>query len=179
MSDDRINFDQHVAWFKDLVDGFNFKLPGKDESVGKDLANLAAQRMTDRSEQQQGGPAGDIWLANEPRYAAWKAKKHNVHAVGVLTGQMLSHESMLGTLDVQSEEVTMKYGTGDPAKRFRGGESYDVENPPTDRQKAQWFEEGGRKFYGLDENISTELANLAGEALDEYLAERDGGYRVL
>lgn len=179
MPDDLTNFDQHVAWIKDLVGEFNFKLPGKDESVGKDMANLAAQRMTDRSEQQQGSPDGSIWLANEPRYAAWKAKKHNVHAVGVLTGQMLSHESMLGQVTIDKEEVTMKYGTGDPARRFRGGESYDVDEPPTDRQKAQWFEEGGRKFYGLDEQINTELANLAGEALDEYLAERDGGYRVL
>lgn len=179
MADDLTNFDQHTAWFRNLVDSFNFKLPGKDESVGKDMANLAAQRMTDRSEQQQGGPDGNIWLANEPKYAAWKRKKYDVHAVGVLTGQMLSHESMLGAVTVDAEEVTMRYGTGEPATRFRGGETYDVENPPTDRQKAEWFEDGGRKFYGLDERISDELAKTAGEALDEYLAERDGGYRVL
>jgi len=179
MPDDLTNFDQHVAWFKDLVDDFNFKLPGRNENIGKDLAYLASQRMIDRADQEQGGPDGSIWLANEPRYAAWKAKKYNVVKVGTLTGQMLSETSMRGNIDVQEQEVTMRYGIDQPATKFKGGETYDVENPPTDRQKAQWFEEGGRKFYGLDDKISDELAELAGQELDEYLADRDGGYRVL
>lgn len=171
MADD--NVVEVGRWLGQIIDSFDFTLPGKDVSLGKDLANAAAQSMIDRAIVNEQAPDGSPWAPNSPSYRDYKRKKYNVVNVGVFTGQMLSLRSMVGEVTIGPDSVEMKYGTGTPATRFSGGEPYNVKNPPTDREKAEDFTLGRhgppREFYGLDQINAEEIYEVAYEALIDYL----------
>lgn len=168
MADVESNFLEFEAEFKGLIDGFNFTIPGKDQSLGRDLAAGAALMISDRSISEQGNAQGQPWDANERKYKAMKERKHGVYSVGVLTGQMLSLESMKGETTVEANEVVMVYGTNtEPTKFSTYGDLKP--NEPTDREKAEWFADGGREFYELSEDDANNLIIEAAEALADYL----------
>lgn len=168
MADVETNFLEFEAEFKALIDGFDFTIPGKDQSLGRDLASSAALMISDRSISEQGNAQGSPWAPNAPKYAKMKQDKHGVYNVGILTGQMLSLESMKGETTVEANEVAMIYGTNtEPAKFATYGTLKDDE--PTDREKAEWFADGGREFYELSEDDANNLIIEAAEALADYL----------
>lgn len=154
-----------------VVESFDLTLPGQDQSLGRDLAVRAAHQIQDRSNSGD-DPDGNEWRPNERRYAAYKLKRYQVDRPGELGGQMLSLTSVLGNPTVTPDSVEMAYGTGQAPQRStsRGGtELKPHELKATDRQKAEWFEDGGREFYALSEEDCDALAELAGEALDRHL----------
>lgn len=154
--------------FRELMDMFTFDLPGKDQSIGRDLAGLAAQAIIDRSISQQSDPKLVKWRENSEEWTEFKRKNHGVTDIGVLTGQMLSLESMMGDTSVGENEVTMIYGTGtQPTKYATYGEITGDE--PTDREKASWFTEGGREFYELNETDAEAIYDEVAKALEDYL----------
>jgi hypothetical protein len=170
MASVKSNADQVAGWIDRVIDGFSFALPGEDQSLGRDLAGIAAQGMIDRSVPDARSPDGGTWPANEPTYASWKRKKFDADQPGILSGQMLSLESMMGEVNVSADRVEMTYGTGTTPTRARSGAALTAgQRQATDRQKAEWFTEGGRRFYGLDENIAAEVVAHAGERFGEYL----------
>jgi hypothetical protein len=168
MADVESNILEFEAEFKDLIDGFVFTLPGKDQSLGRDLAASAAMGISDRSIATQADAQGQPWRENEDKYRKMKERKHGVYNVGVLTGQMLSLESMKGETTVEPDEVLMVYGTGEPPTRFSTyGELRDDE--PDDRQKAAWFADSGREFFELNDDDAARIYGEVAEALVDYL----------
>ena len=171
MADDvTTNILEHEAEFRRLIDAFDFTSPGKDASLGKDLAVAVANGIVERTTVDQLGSSGSPLKALSTAYKARKVKDHGVGLIGVRTGQMLSLESVLGDVTITADEVTLAYGTGEAPTKFATHGDLKP-NEPTDREKADWFGSGGREFYAIDEAIAEAAAELAREALQDYLAE--------
>jgi hypothetical protein len=81
---------------------------------------------------------------------------------------------MMGQPNISADKIEMVYGTGSlPPEKARNGESlYPSERKATDREKAQYFTEGGRRFYEFDDDDAEAVMEKAAEAMDEYLKER-------
>lgn len=166
------NIDDVARWLDEVVDTIDFELPGADRSLGRDLAGVVANGIIDRSVPDALDPDANPWAPNEEHYAAWKKKEYDADQPGVLTGQMLSLQSMMGETQVTSDAVEMVYGTNTAATRARNGaDPPKAKEPPTDRQKAGWFTDGGREFFGLDEEIADDCVEAMGEGIDRYLTE--------
>jgi hypothetical protein len=166
------NIDEVERLLEQLVAGFNFLTPGKDESLGKDLAGVAVSGIVDRSTTEQVGPDGQAWADTEPAYTRAKIKYYGTDLIGVRTGQMLSEQSVMGETTITADEVTIKYGTGNPptGTGAKGVAPKPSDLAVTDREKAGYFEAGGRRFFGLDTEIGDQLGDHAGGALKDYLS---------
>jgi hypothetical protein len=172
------NPDEVTALIEAAVRTFDFTLPGKSQSLGRDLAVRAATGICDRSNQGL-DPDGNPWPPNSdtpfhgmPGYATYKYQRYSVDRPGELGGQMLSLLSVLGTPSVSADTVEMTYGTGSPPQRTTsrtGVAMKPSELKATDVEKADWFFEGGREFFAFDDEIAESVVELCGEALDEYL----------
>jgi hypothetical protein len=164
------NIDEIERWFDQIIASINFTLPGKDQSLGRDLVGVVANGIIDRSVPDAKGPDGNPWAENHDPYKAWKAKEYDAFQPGILTGQMLSLESIKGETTINPDSVEMKYGTDTPASGSRNGKAPpDAKEPPTDRQKAEWFHDRGNEFYGLDEAIAADCVDECAEGLADYI----------
>jgi hypothetical protein len=164
------NIDEIGRWLDQIIDTIDFTLPGKDASLGKDLIGVVAEGIIDRSVPEAQGPDGAKWDDNEDPYKSWKAVEYDAFQPGILTGQMLSLESVKGETTVGKDSVEMKYGTDTPASGSRNGKAPpSAKEPPTDRQKAGWFHDRGNEFYGLDETIADDCMAECSEAIDDYI----------
>jgi hypothetical protein len=165
------NADQVAAALGALVGSFDFTRPGKDQSLGRDLARTVARGIQRRSVPGATAPDGSSWAANEPEYARRKRAKYAADQPGIRTGQMLSLESLVGETTVAPDSVEMRYGTGEPPRRAaNGAELTKGDAATTDRAKAGYFTDSGRPFYGLDAEIAGECRALAAEALKDHLS---------
>lgn len=165
------NPEEVEALVQAVVDTFDFTLPGKSQSLGRDLAVTAAEGIADRSNQGLDA-AGEPFKPNAAKYAAYKFRKFQVDRPGELGGQTLSLQSVLGTPEVTPDTVVMRYGTGQAPQRktSRGGADLSPSQlEATDQEKAEWLQAGGREFYGLDAEISEKVIVQAGDALTEHL----------
>ncbi len=166
------NLGDVAGWLDRLVDGFDFERPGKDQSLGRDLAGVVANGIRDRSVPDCVAPDQSIWPANERDYAAYKREKYDADQPNVRTGQMLSLRSLVGRTSVSNELVEMKYGTGEaPTSAFNGAELTKSDEETTDVDKAGYCTEAGRAFYGLDDTIAGGVVAEAAGALDDYLKD--------
>jgi len=164
------NIDEIERWFDQIIATIDFTLPGKDKSLGRDLVGVVAQGIIDRSVPDAQGPDGAKWDDNKDPYKAWKATEYDAFQPGILTGQMLSLESVKGETTVGKDSVEMKYGTDTPSAGSRNGKAPPAaKEPPTDRQKAGWFHEKGNEFYGLDDEIANDCVDECAEALANYI----------
>ena len=117
------NIAQVTAWLEQFADSFDFKRPGVDQSLGRDVRNLAAKRKHDRALVDRTG-FGTAWPPNSETpskwapqgYRKWKEENYGVGEPNSRTGQMLSQLSMEGRSTVESKQVTMIYGTGKPPR---------------------------------------------------------------
>lgn len=162
----KTNADDIGRQLEAFVGAIDFHMQGETADLAEELIEIAWTGVRDRSAQGL-GPDGHPWPANAPGYASYKAKRYQVHQVGELSGQMLSAESLKGQPLVQPDLIEMVYGTGDPpAGASRSGvELRDHEKIATDREKAEWFTQGGRPFYELDDQINDQLVDKAGDVI--------------
>lgn len=166
--DDSSNIDEVSLWLDGILDSIKFDMPGRDQSLGRDLAGVVAEGIADRSVPDAVGPDGEEWPENHEPYKSWKAKKYDAFQPNILTGQMLSLESLLGETTIGPDEVEMKYGTGKAASRARNGAA-PPKDGATDREKAVFAEEHDRPFYGLDGTIADTCIDEASRVVDDYL----------
>ena len=156
------------------VDTFDFTLPGQaGGTLGKDLAKTAALLIGDRTRLGKQADGGSF-RPNVPKYAKYKHDRYSVDRPGELGGQMTSQVSVLGKPEVTAASVMMIYGWNVPPTRTTSTTGVSLkpsELKATDREKADWFTEGGRPFYELDDEISEILINLCAEAFGLHLAE--------
>jgi hypothetical protein len=155
------------------VDSVEFTMPGQDASLGKDCAGVVAQGIIDRSVPDAVSPDGGSWAANEARYAAYKRAKFAADQPGILSGQMLSLESVKGEVKVLPDQVTMTYGTGSTPSGSRTGAALSAsQSSVTDREKARHFADSGREFYGLDKDVVEAVVAEIEDAVGKMLARR-------
>ena len=170
-------------WLENLVTGFNFLLPGEDQSLGRDLVVAVAMGIADRSATIH-DPDSVPWAENSDNppgkgYKSWKAMHYGVFDMpNYRTGQMLSLESLIGRPEITENAILMVYGTGDPPTTSAAPTGYlsEEDQKITDYEKAQFAHEStehrpARPFYGLDDTIRQEAIDVAAEALDKYISE--------
>lgn len=153
------NIDEVQDSIHDLLGTFNFRLDIGSTTLGEDLRDLVAQMIHDRSINLQRG-AEEPWAPLRGWYLSWKSANFGVELIGVLTGQMLSINSLRGDTRITDHEIEMTYGTGDPSpaastakamsrrsgnKRRRKRTLNRIAKEgsrTTDREKATWFTDG-------------------------------------
>jgi hypothetical protein len=175
--------DQPVELIEAALDTFDFTLPGRDKSLGRDLAVRVASGIAQRSLDGK-DPDGNDWPPNSDNpkgkgYATYKLKRYDVDRPGELGGQMLSLLSLMGNVVVTPNRIEMTYGIDTPPQRptaRNGVPLKDHELIPTDREKGDWFTNGNsrtgqppRRFFEFDEEIAASLVTLVSEFLQEYL----------
>lgn len=167
------NIDEVARWIDDVVDSVNFTMPGRDASLGRDMAGVVAEGIIDRSVPDAVSPDGGTWAPNEARYAAYKRKKFAADQPGILSGQMLSLESVRGEVKVLPNSVEMTYGIGATPSRSRTGAPLSAsQQATTDKDKARHFADGGREFYGLDRTIAEAVMIEVESAIADYIGRR-------
>ncbi len=153
------NIDEVVRWLEDWVAGVDFTRPGKDQSLGRDIANKVAEQIAIRSGTEHG--ATSVWQPNAAGYSAAKQKDYGWSLPNYRTGQMLSHLSLIGRTRIAAHEVTMVYGIDAPPSA--GGSPTGLVSAAdaaiTDAEKAAFAHSGQsakrikRPFYKLDDLI--------------------------
>lgn len=152
------NVDQVYNDIKDFVDSFDFTEQVEDKSLGVDVASKIVAGIVIRSIDEQRS-ADAPWDKLNKKYLEWKIKHYGVDSIGVRTGQMLSHVSLLGDLQITPELVTLLYGTGEA----------DRDDPSiTDIEKAFYFSKR-RPFFDLDDTIADAVFARIEELLEHYL----------
>jgi hypothetical protein len=153
-----------------IVRGIVFTMPGRDQSLARDLCGVVAQGIIDRTVAEQRSASGAGLKRNEPQYAAWKAKKYGSYQPLIRTGQLLSLASVLGNPAIGDGEIRMTYGLDVAPSRSSTGYITDADRAVTDKQKAD-FVSDDRPFYELDDAIAEKVIEAAGEAIGRYIEE--------
>jgi hypothetical protein len=166
MADITSNIDEIDDYLRSILDQVDFTRPGKDQSLGRDIAGIVAEEINVRTAGNAQDIDGSPLKENEPRYAARKLAKYGTDQPLIRTGQMLSMESLLGETTISKREIEMRYGTGQAPSSGGTGYLSAGDRKVTDREKAEYNSED-RPFYGLDERIANEVAEYAQEWLDE------------
>jgi hypothetical protein len=169
-----------LAWLHGGVAGFDFNSSCGGKPLAQAIQENHVQQIQERSLGEQRGPMLPF-KENDPVYAERKAEEYGSDLINYRTGAMLSKESLEGQLQVNGTEMTHLYGTGQPGDPEQGRRSKPTrpgrkprktKAEPTDIQKANWAEEQGRGFFGLDDQIKDRNGELVGEALAEHLRNR-------
>jgi len=176
MSDESFssNIDDLARWERELIDTWDFTVAGESQSLGRDMVGAVAEGINERTVADQKDATGGDLTPNEARYAARKAREWGSHQPLIRSGQMLSLESLIGEVEVEPHQITMRYGTGRPATRVSGPGGKLRDDEPTDREKAGWNSEE-RPFYALDEAIVDDhVMPVAAESFDKHLKAKGG-----
>lgn len=176
MSKVRSNADAIVDDLADLVDTFDFTLPGKGSSLGEDLADAACESIRYRCLAGE-MPDGSDFKKNDPKWAAYKAARYNAYQPGIMGGQMFSQESMNGQRIISADSIEIVYGTGDPPRKLaaNGVELRKHELIATDREKATYFTDGGRVFFAFNAQDGEAVLAEASDAWDQHVIRKRGG----
>lgn len=160
------NIREVVAWLEGFVNSFDFTRPGKDQSLGRDIA-MTIIRGPDVGGQggilgraaENSGPEG-YWIDNADSTKAEKRKHYGWEEVNRRTGQMLSQESLYGHTTIEPRLVTLRYGTGRAPDRSAAPSGYisDADRAVTDVQKAEWAHGGGSSAKGPTRDVRGRFA---------------------
>ena len=170
-----INFDADRVGelVMEVIDTFDFTLPGRDQSLGRDLCIQAASDMEVRGNDGK-DVAGNAFKPNEEEYAAYKDEKYGVDRPGELGGQMLSLLSLLGNPVIEKDKILMTYGLGVPPSKNTsrtGVLMLDQELTATDVEKAEYMVERGNLFYGFDPAMEEALVRIVEERLEQHITD--------
>jgi hypothetical protein len=182
------NIGQVTAWLEGWVDSFNFARPGKDQSLGRDIAMKVVDRIQTRSLTDRKG-AKDTWPPNSEKpsrwhpegYRKWKDDNYGIGEPNSRTGQMLSQLSLYGRTRIDSKLITMIYGINQPPTRATFGDpgekNFERDKKVTDTFKAYLAHTGQsrqqikRPFYEVDESDGQAVMELCQENLAEYITD--------
>ena len=158
------------ALFGQFADAVDFTLPGRSGSIGEDLLDGQALRISDRARDEKG--PDDDWPENKGRYGSVKREAGLPVGRGTETEDgspevMLSLLNLKGTRDVEPTEASMTFAVTPDAKDKGNWFTHGSEGPDGLRSGA--IEQLPRPFYVLTEQDSDDAAEQAGEALDEWL----------
>lgn len=161
----------YMIYLGGILETFNFTRAGKERALGLEAAHLVAEGIVDRSFKVQVDHKLKAFKPNTDAYTADKVKKYFIPEIGFRTGQMISIPSLLGKVEVEEQQVTMRYGTGSIPTHSMTGNIFPSDMKATDTQKADWFTDKKGDFYGADPDIEEKLFEHFGKALDEFIDE--------
>lgn len=179
------NVDQVMADVEHWIDSYDFNRPGRDGSLGRDIAHNVVEEIQDRSLTHRQG-CEVVWPENsdkEPgKYRTRKEQKYGTSEPNSRTGDMLSKRAVYGETRIEPELITMVYGTGDiPTSAALGGSVTGAQlaksDSKTDKEKAYYAHTGQSKrkilrpFYELDEKISADIREMIADDLNKYIDE--------
>ena len=179
------NIGDVMEFLRDFVEGFDFTRPGRDQSLGRDLAHAQVDQIMTRSSKFQ-SPDGSQWTGNSTSpwrrypqgYKQWKEEQYGWDdAPNYRTGQMLSQLSLFGRTRIEPRQITLIYGIEAAPTRSaspNGHLNLETDGKVTDVQKATWAHGGekgkpARPFYGVGDGDAEALCAVAREALHEYI----------
>ncbi|MHB8359796.1 MAG: hypothetical protein ACYDCP_09925 [Thermoplasmataceae archaeon] len=182
---DDSNIGAVVEWLRDFVEGFDFTRPGKDQSLGRDLANQQVRQIMIRSSQFL-DPMEEEWAGNSRKsspwlpggYKEWKEATYEWDdAPNYRTGQMLSQLSLFGRTTIEPRLITLRYGIDAPPDRSTSPNGFfdrETDGKVTDLQKAEWAhtqtpDKPARRFYDFGAGDAEALADVARESLHAYI----------
>jgi hypothetical protein len=190
---DDSNIDEVVRYLENFLRSFDFTRKDEDQSLGRDITLLVAERIAERS--ARGVDAqGNAWPVNSDkpshwhkdawgnplRYRTWKQLVYGWSNPNYRTGQMLSTQSLRGDkTTIQRTEILTVYGTDEPPDR--GGSptraiAYWDKNG-TDTDKAYYAHDGQSKqrikrpFYELNDEDVEAIVALCQDNLTEMIRE--------
>ncbi len=173
------NIEQVTRWLEGWLDSFDFTRPGREQSLGRDVANKVVERIAERAVNDRKGAESE-WDANTEEVAKQKAAHYGVgdHAPNERTGQMTSPTSLYGRTSIEAKQITMVYGTGQPPTRCAtGAELKESDKQRTDVEKAYYAHTGQsvhkikRPFYEVNQDDAVAVVGLCQENLNGYIRE--------
>jgi hypothetical protein len=178
-------------WLQEFVKGFNFERPGKDRSLGLDIANVVIRGphldgfggIMGRAAEHKDWE-GNEWPPNSTReppksgYKGWKERKYGwADEPNRRTNQMLSALSLGAKTTVAKDLVEIRPGLDQPPSDSRSPTGFinKQDKKVTDTQKMQFAHVSSknrpaRPFYGVNDEDARNVSEAAQEALNEYLS---------
>lgn len=148
----------------EAITGFNFHKGGSGWHMVEAVADGIQERSADRQM-----AAVQVWYANEPIYRAWKQRKYGTDKTNYRTGQMLSRESLLGVVVIDTNTIEIRYGTGRPPAYSENGYMEDSDRQTTDIEKAYWASQDDRQFFELDDRIKDHTFQIFTDAFGDHI----------
>jgi len=173
------NIHEVAEWLREFIESFDFQRPGRDQSLGRDVAMKIVEGIHERVDKHE-GPDGEKWPANSSTYKAWKADKYGLEdEPNVRTGEMTSQASLYGRTEINTHDLIMRYGTNTVPSRSYAPTGYlsKQDTEVTDTQKAYFAHTGQsrkrivRSFYGANETDVRNVTELVQENMNEYIGE--------
>lgn len=173
------NIDDVGKWLDATIEEFGFQSETGSGPLGRVAARLVAEDIADSAVTVNASADGTEFPDNEAKYAAYKAKRYGRtgKSYGLRTGQMLSVESLMGSVAVSTDSVKMEYGTGKPPSASKTGYLTEADTSITDIEKAWFMTRGGGKaidFYQLGPHAEAEIAEASADALERHLRRKAG-----
>jgi hypothetical protein len=181
---DQLNVDAVMYRLRNVVAEFDFTIPGADQSLGRDVANLIVGRIDDRCAVSY-GPDSVPWQPNSEKeppkggYKGAKLRKYGWDETNRRTGQMLSILALKGRTTIEKDLITLRYGRDEAPSRggSPSGVVTDGDKKRTDVQKAEYAHTGGRwgikrPFYALGPGDKEAVVEFVQEKLDQYIASK-------
>lgn len=180
-------------WLDQWVKGIDFTRPGKDQSLGRDIAIVIIRGrpgkllggIQGRASREHRGASPTPWPPNSSKpsrwhpggYKGWKAERYGLaDEPNFRSGQMLSQTSLYGQTTIQPTVVTMRYGTGTPPSRSAAPTGYlsDADRRVTDTAKAQ-YNSPKRPFYEIDSEDAKAVVEECQEFVNRYIIMSNSG----
>lgn len=158
------NADEIGRWIQKSVNEFTFQ---KGLS-GWHMVEAVADGIQERSADKQMA-AVQVWYANEPEYRAWKKAHYGTDKTNYRTGQMLSRESLLGVVKIDTNSIEIQYGTGKSPTTSDNGYMDKSDRQVTDIEKAYWASQDDRQFFELDDKIKDATFQIFTDAFGDHL----------
>lgn len=170
MPDDTSNIDEIERMFDSFDQSIDFTRPGREGSLGEDLLDDQALRISDRARQEE-GPGGP-WDANQGEYGERKRKRGLPVGRGMKTADgspdvMLSLVNLKGERSITPSEATMTFGVSQAAKDKGNYFTHGSEGPDGLRSGA--VGQPAREFFVLTPEDESEILDRAGDAVGEWL----------
>jgi hypothetical protein len=172
-----MNLDAVVAWLGRFVESFDFTRTGRDQSLGRDIANKIAEGIIERNKRQVDRD-GEPWKKNAPAYKEWKELKSGlVDEPNIRTGQMTSQLSLFGRTQIARREITMIMGLDKPPVRSAAptGHISKQDKNITDTAKAYFAHTGQsrqkiqRRFYAATSGDAVVVVELVQKNMNQYI----------
>jgi hypothetical protein len=191
MSDDGIEIDhaavaasvaQVDAWLNSWIDTVDMELPGRGQSLGRDIIGTVASGMQKRASQDQTDAEGTPWQPNAEPYATRKEKLYGWVLANYRTGQTFSLVNLIGTSSATKDEVTMRGGVDSPPASSVSPTGFlsDADKKVSGRDKLQWAHEASktrpaRPGYALDDDIVEAVVEACENSVSAHVVKTNAG----
>lgn len=178
----RTNVDAVGAKIVAQIATFGFTSTHEGRALGELLVDETVEGIVKRSRERQCDGEGNYWPPNTRKRIRAKARRNGECLTNFDTGQMLSVESLKGTVTITQYLVTIAYGTGEVGKqptreaaRYAYARNVDTvaayvaAEAVTDDDKAFYAAQQHRAFYQLDETIKATNFAVFTDALGAHM----------